>query len=192
MKFGYARVSASHQSESIQTQHESLIGAGCDASRCYSDVISSANWQRPGLDAALSRMSDGDTLVVTRLDRLGKNLHETVTSIANLAIRNINLKALDPAFDTSRPEDKVVLLVMASLAQWEQELFRQHTKRGVERARSEGRVAGPKSKLSLNQVDEARRALACGESVSAVARDLGVARSTLYRALKKRATGNDM
>lgn len=189
MKFGYSRVSSSHQSESIQKQHEALIAAGCDSNRCYSDIISKTNWQRLGLDTALSLMSTGDTLVVTRLDRLGKNLQEIVTSIADLSIRNINLQVLDPALDTSHPEDKVVLRVMESLALGEKNLFRQQTQKGVERARSEGRVAGPKPKLSPDQINEARKTLASGESVSEVARRLGVARSTLYRALEKIATG---
>lgn len=74
-------------------------------------------WSRPGLTEALEYMRPGDTLVLTRLDRLGRNLHETVTTIADLAKRDINVQVLDPALDTSRSADKVVVKVMASLAE---------------------------------------------------------------------------
>ncbi len=93
-------------------------------------------------------MRPGDTLVVTRLDHLGRNLRETVTTIADLAERDINVQVLAPALDTSRPADKVVVNVMASLAEWERELLVERTREGVAHARVQGRVAGPKPKLT--------------------------------------------
>ena len=82
-------------------------------------------------------MRPGGTLVVTRLDRLGRNLHETVTTIADLAERDINVQVLDPALDTSRPADKVVVNVMASLAEWERELLVERTREGVAHVRAQ-------------------------------------------------------
>lgn len=96
-------------------------------------------------------MRPGDTLVLTRLDRLGRNLHETVTTIADLAKRDINVQVLDPALDTSRSADKVVVKVMASLAEWERELLVERTREGVAHARAQGRVAGPEPKLTDEQ-----------------------------------------
>lgn len=136
MKIGYARVSTARQGQSLGTQREALIDAGCDPRHLYSDTISGAKWQRPGLTDALGYMRRGDTLVVTRLDRLGRNLYETVTTIADLAEREINVQVLDPVLDTSRPADKVVVNVMASLAEWERDLLVQRTREGVAHARA--------------------------------------------------------
>lgn len=180
---GYARVSTSRQEQSLDTQRDQLAEAGCHPDHFFSDVISGTRWQRPGLDAALAYMRDGDTLVVTRLDRLGRNLHETVTTIADLAERNINVQVLDPALDTNRPQDKVVLNIMASLAEWERELLAQRTREGVAHARAQGRVAGPKPKLNEEQIRLAKKAIDGGDSVASVARSFGVSRPTVYRAL---------
>lgn len=135
-------------------------------------------------------MRPGDTLVVTRLDRLGRNLRETVTTIADLAQCDINVQVFEPSLDTSRPADKIVVNVMASLAEWERELLIERTREGVAHARAQGRVAGPKPKLSPEQARQALQLLAGGESVASVARSFNVSRQTLYRAIEReRQTG---
>lgn len=188
MLIGYARVSTAQQGQSLDTQCETLMGIGCDSDHLFSDTISGTKWQRPGLDAALEYMRDGDTLVVTRLDRLGRNLAETVNTIANLTERNINVRVLEPALDTSRPADKVVVNVMASLAEWERDLLTQRTREGVAYAHSQGRVAGPKPKLTPEQKKQAAQLVASGEAVASVARSFNVSRQTIYRAIKSQAT----
>lgn len=188
MLIGYARVSTSRQGQSLDTQREALIDAGCDPAHIYTDTISGTKWQRPGLDAALAYARADDTLVVTRLDRLGRNLVDTVTTIADLAERDINVRVLEPALDTSRPGDKVVVNVMASLAEWERDLLVQRTREGVAYARSQGRVAGPKPKLSAEQKKQAKQLVDNGETVSSVARSFNVSRQTIYRALKEQAS----
>lgn len=130
-------------------------------------------------------MRPDDTLVVTRLDRLGRSLADTVNTIADLAERDINVKVLEPALDTSKPTDKVVINVMASLAEWERDLLVQRTREGVAHARAQGRVAGPKPKLSAEQAQMAKELIEGGKSLSAVARTLNVSRPTIYRALKR-------
>lgn len=130
-------------------------------------------------------MRPDDTLVVTRLDRLGRSLADTVNTIADLAERDINVKVLEPALDTSKPTDKVVINVMASLAEWERDLLVQRTREGVAHARAQGRVAGPKPKLSAEQAHMAKELIDGGKSVSAVARTFNVSRPTIYRALKR-------
>lgn len=189
MQIGYARVSTSHQGQSLDTQREALIDAGCDADHIYTDTISGTKWQRPGLDDALSYMRPNDTLVVTRLDRLGRNLVETVTTISDLADKNINVRVLEPALDTGRAADKVVVNVMASLAEWERDLLVERTREGVAYARSQGRVAGPKPKLSAEQKLQAAKLVESGDSVSAVARGFKVSRQTIYRALNEIKAG---
>lgn len=185
MLIGYARVSTSKQGQSLDTQREALIDAGCDPKHIYTDTISGTKWQRPGLDDALAYMRPDDTLVVTRLDRLGRNLAETVNTIADLAERDINVKVLEPALDTSRPADKVVINVMASLAEWERDLLIQRTREGVAHARAHGRVAGPKSKLTSEQAEVAKELIDSGKSISAVARTFDVSRPTIYRAIER-------
>ena len=185
MLIGYARVSTSKQGQSLDTQREALIDAGCDENHIYTDTISGTKWQRPGLDDALEYMRPDDTLVVTRLDRLGRSLAETVNTITDLAERDINVKVLEPALDTSRPADKVVINVMASLAEWERDLLIQRTREGVAQARAQGRVAGPKPKLTNEQAQVAKELIEGGKSVSAVARTFNVSRPTIYRAIER-------
>ncbi|RNE48864.1 recombinase family protein [Corynebacterium alimapuense] len=187
MLIGYARVSTARQGQSLDTQREALIHAGCDPKHIYTDTISGTKWQRPGLEKALGYMRADDTLVVTRLDRLGRNLAETVNTIADLAERGINVKVLEPALDTSRPADKVVVNVMASLAEWERDLLVQRTREGVAHARAQGRVAGPKPKLDSEQKKQIKQLSQAGESVSALARSFKVSRQTIYRALGEAA-----
>ena len=188
MLIGYARVSTSKQGQSLDTQREALIDAGCDPKHIYTDTISGTKWQRPGLDDALAYMRPDDTLVVTRLDRLGRSLAETVNTITDLAKRDINVKVLEPALDTSKPTDKVVINVMASLAEWERDLLIQRTREGVAHARAQGRVAGPKPKLSDEQAQVAKELIDGGKSVSAVARTFNVSRPTIYRAIERLET----
>lgn len=183
MLIGYARVSTSKQGQSLDTQRDALIDAGCDPDHIYADTISGTNWQRPGLDDALAYMRPDDTLVVTRLDRLGRSLADTVNTIADLAKRDINVKVLEPALDTSKPTDKVVINVMASLAEWERDLLVQRTREGVAHARAEGRVAGPKPKLTLDQKRQARTLVEGGESIASVARSFDVSRQTISRGI---------
>ena len=129
-------------------------------------------------------MRPGDTLVVTRLDRLGRSVRETVTTIADLAERDINVRVLEPALDTSKPTDKVVVNVMASLAEWERDLLIARTKEGVAHARAQGRVGGRPKALTAEQTRQVRALHASGENVAALSRSFNVSRQTIYRALE--------
>lgn len=99
---------------------EAIIDAGYDPNHAYAETISGTKWQRPDLDDALVYMRPDDTLVVTRLHRLGRGLAETVNTIAGLARRDISVRVLEPELDTSRPGDKMVINAMASLDEWEE------------------------------------------------------------------------
>ena len=180
MLIGYARVSTARQSESLDTQRDALLAVGCDPTHFFSDTVSGSKWQRPGLQTALSYMRPGDTLVVTRLDRLGRSLRETVTTIADLAECDINVRVLEPALDT----DKVVVNVMASLVEWERDLLIARTKEGVAHARSQGRVGGRPRALTDEQERQVRALHAQGENITALSRSFNVSRQTIYRALE--------
>ncbi|WP_255315503.1 recombinase family protein [Trueperella pecoris] len=185
MLVGYARVSTSLQGESLKTQREALVAAGCDPQRVYIDEISGTMWSRPELVKALALMGEGDTLVVTRLDRLGRNVRETILTIADLGARGINVRVLEPHIDTADPMNKGAFIIMSALAEWDRDLMVARTKEGVANARAEGRVAGPKPKLSSEQIRLVRQAVTGGESVASVARSFDVSRQTVYRALER-------
>lgn len=185
MRIGYARVSTSRQGQSLKTQRDALVDAGCDPDHIYADKISGTKWSRPELDEALKYMRAGDTLVVTRLDRLGRNVRDTIFTMTDLGDRGINVQVLDPKLDTSDPMQKVVMHVMAALAEWERDLLVTRTREGVAHARAEGRVAGPKPKLTPEQVRLIKKAVDGGEAVASVARSFGVSRQTIYRALER-------
>lgn len=185
MLIGYARVSTSRQGQSLDTQREQLIDAGCDPQRIYSDTIRGTKWSRPGLDEVLDYARPNDTLVVTRLDRLGRSLVETVTTIADLAERDIAVRVLEPALDTSRPGDKVVVNIMIALAQWERDLLIQRTREGVEHARAQGRVGGRKPKLTPDQEAKVVKLVESGDTIGSVAEAFNVSRATISRVLKR-------
>lgn len=183
MKIGYARVSTNRQSESLATQREALEAAGCE--KVYSDTVSGAKSARPGLKAALECMRDDDVLVVTRLDRLGRTALDTLNTIADLAERGVAVLVLDPRLDTRTEDGRLMVTIMSELAEWQRNLLSERTRRGVAHARAQGRVAGPKPKLSPDQVEAVRAAVEHGQPIAAVARSLGVSRTTIYRALKR-------
>lgn len=183
MKIGYTRVSTKAQGESLDTQREVLKAAGC--SKIFEDVISGAKSDRPGLFAALEYMRDDDVLVVTRLDRLGRTALDTLRTIDDMARRDLAVIIMKPELDTRSKEGKLMVAIMSGLAEFERDLLIERTREGVAHARAEGRVAGPKPKLSSEQVRLARKAVVDGESVSSVARSLGVSRQTVYRAIER-------
>lgn len=187
MKLGYARVSTARQGESLETQRAALEAAGCDPAHIYPDTISGAQRDHPGLASAIGYARQGDTLVVTRIDGLGRNVRDAVMTIADLAERGINVQVLDPELDTSDPMNKAVVHVMLAFAEWERDLLISRTREGVAHARAKGRVGGQRPKLTAEQVRLAQAAIASGQSVSAVARSLGVSRATMYRALERTA-----
>lgn len=181
MNIGYACVSTPKQGESLKTQREALLAAGCNPEHIYADKISGAKWSRLQLDKALTFTRESDTLVVTRLDRLGRNVRETIVAIADLGDRGMNVRVLEPKLNTADPMDKVVITIVSALTEWERELLNARTREGVADARAEGRGRRPEARTgTANQ--EGRRQ---GEAVTSVARSFGVSRQTVYRELEK-------
>lgn len=185
MLIGYTRVSTSRQEQSLDTQRDVLVAVGCDPARIYSDTIGGTKWSRPGLDQALDFARPGDTLVVTRLDRLGRSLVEVVTTIADLAERDINVRVLEPALDTGRPADKVIINVMAALAEWERDILVRRTREGVAHAKANGRSGGRPPKLTTDQEAKAVKLIESGDTISSVAEAFHVSRATISRVLKR-------
>ncbi|WP_122943026.1 recombinase family protein [Brachybacterium sp. EE-P12] len=181
MLIGYARVSTRDQEGSLAGQEAALSDAGCE--KVFHDRLSGAKADRPGLQAALDYARDDDTLVVARLDRLGRSLPDALRTVQDLTERGIGLKALDVELDTSTAAGRLMLNMLLVLADWERDLLRERTREGVARARAAGKRPGPRPKLSDEQISAVRAAVAGGETVSAVARSFGVSRQTVYKAL---------
>jgi DNA invertase Pin-like site-specific DNA recombinase len=177
---GYARVSTGEQT--LDAQRDALKAAGC--SQIFTDVVSGATTTRTGLDAALGALSPGDTLVVARLDRLGRSMPHLVATVHELADRSVGFKSLAESIDTTSAAGKLVLHMFAALAAFERDLIRERTRDALAAKKRRGEPIGRRHALSPARVEAARKMLADGESHSHIARVLRVGRSTLYRAMQ--------
>jgi len=179
---GYARVSTAEQT--LNLQRDALREAGCEkifADRGVSGSLSS----RPGLDRALAWLRPGDTLIVWKLDRLGRSLSHLVQTIAALGERGVNFRSLSDPIDTQSPGGRLVLHIMAAIAEFERALVIERTRAGLEAARWRGKKLGRPRLLTVKHVARARRLLDAGETRDAVARRFGVSLSTLCLAISR-------
>lgn len=134
MKIGYARVSTHRQQDSLEAQQQALTAYGCE--KIYSDKLSGIKPDRPGLNAAIDYMRNEDSLVVTRLDRLGRSALDILRTVQELDARGIRIEALDTQLDTRTPAGKLVLSVLASMAEFERNLIVERTHEGLAHTRA--------------------------------------------------------
>jgi DNA invertase Pin-like site-specific DNA recombinase len=180
MLIGYARVST--QDQNLDLQRDALGKAGCE--RIFEEHASGARDDRPKLAAAMSHLRAGDTLVVYKLDRLGRSLRSLITFVEELNQRGINFKSISDAIDTGSAAGRFFFHVMGALAQMERELIVERTNAGLAAARARGHKGGRKPVLTPKQVECARRLLEDRSvTIKDVAMRLGVNRATIYRAL---------
>jgi DNA invertase Pin-like site-specific DNA recombinase len=177
MLIGYARVST--QDQNLELQRKALIDAGCE--KIFDDKVSGSRSERPGLTQALEILRDGDTLVVWKLDRLGRSVKHLVDLVGELDGLGVHFRSLTDLIDTSTASGRFFFHVMASLAEMERELTVERTRAGLEVARSLGRVGGRKRKMTDSKLESARKLLASGIPAKDVAKNLGVSVPTLYR-----------
>jgi len=177
MLIGYARVSTRDQS--LDLQNEALTKAGCE--KLFDDKISGSRAERPGLAKALEILRKGDTLVVWKLDRLGRSVKNLVDLVGELHKQGVQFKSLTDAIDTGTPSGRFFFHVMASLAEMERELAVERTRAGLEVARTLGRKGGRKRLMTDSKIESAKKLLASGEPPKDVAKNLGVSVPTLYR-----------
>lgn len=179
MKIGYIRVSTREQTESINNQRQQLQQHGCE--KIFTDTASGVLTDRPGLKAALEYAREKDSIVVIRLDRLGRSTVDILRTVQDLDDRGITIEALDTQLDTRTPAGRLVLSVLASMAEFERNLIVERTREGLAHARAQGRVGGRRPKLDETQQQAALAALASGMSEAQVAQTFGVSRSTITR-----------
>ena len=177
MLIGYARVST--QDQNLELQIDALTKAGCH--RLFDDKMSGSRAERPGLAKALDMLREGDTLVVWKLDRLGRSVKNLVDLVGQLHKRNVQFKSLTDAIDTGTPSGRFFFHVMASLAEMERELIVERTRAGLDVARQLGRKGGRKPKMTASKIESAKKLLASGVPPKDVAKNLGVSVPTLYR-----------
>ena len=177
MLIGYARVSTRDQN--LELQQEALVKAGCQ--KIYEDQVSGARVDRPGLSKALEMLREHDTLVVWKLDRLGRSVKQLVDLVGELHKRGIQFQSLTDAIDTGTPSGRFFFHVMASLAEMERELIIERTRAGLEVAKQLGRKGGRKPKMTGSKIESAKKLLSSGVPPKDVAKNLGVSIPTLYR-----------
>lgn len=179
MLVGYARVSTEDQN--LELQLDALRTAGVE--RVFADKVSSVK-ARPGMDEAVAYVRDGDTLVVWKLDRLGRTVKGLIDLVGTLQERGVQFRSLTDGIDTSTPAGRFFFHVMAALAEMERDLIRERTNAGLAAARARGRRGGRKPKMDATKAGIARKLLTSGTAVNDVARTLGISRATLYRNLR--------
>lgn len=178
MLIGYARVSTADQS--FDLQRDALQTAGCE--QVWSDTVSGAKVERPGLTAALTACRPGDTLVVWKLDRLGRSLPHLVETVRDLYARGVGFKSLQEQIDTTTSGGKLIFHLFAALAEFERDLIRERTNAGLAAARARGRTGGrpkgvdrKKQKAALALKHDGRH------SVREICEIVGISRNTFYK-----------
>jgi DNA invertase Pin-like site-specific DNA recombinase len=182
MRVGYARVSTHEQN--LELQLDALKKAGCE--RVFEDKASGAKSERPGLAKAREMLRPGDTLVVWRLDRLGRSLKHLIEAVTELDEAGVGFLSLTENIDTTTNGGRLVFHIFGALAEFERGLIRERTLAGLAAARARGRKGGRPKKMDAKKLSQAKALLASrDQSVADVASLLKVGRATLYRALKE-------
>jgi len=193
--FGYMRVSKADGSQVLDLQADALLAAGVAERNLYSDTASGKRDDRLGLENCLKALRPGDTLVVWKLDRLGRNLRHLVNTVSELTERGIGLRVLTgqgAAIDTTTASGKLVFGIFASLAEFERELISERTRAGLAAARARGRKGGRKPKMTPAKVRLAAAAMGKkGTIVGDLCKELGITRATIYRYVSPTGTLRD-
>ena len=183
--YGYARVSTIEQDLNLQL--DALTQAGCDQSNIYTDKVSGAKADRPGLNTALDKLKDGDTLLVWRLDRLGRSMPHLVTLVEELRQRGVGFRSIcDGVIDTTSASGELIFNIFSSLAQFERRLTQERTRAGLNAARARGKKGGrkpitkddPRVKMAKTLYED--RAV----EVKTICKQMQISRSTFYRLVK--------
>ena len=184
-RIGYARVSTDDQN--LDLQHDALRKAGIADDRLYSDTASGKDADRKELLACLKALREGDTLVVWRLDRLGRSLPDLVRIVGELEQKGVSFESLTEKIETGSASGKLQFHVFAALAEFERNLIRERTRAGLVAARARGRAGGRKPKLSEAQIKEINQMVDAQKlPIGRIAELYGVSRTTIYKVAPRR------
>ena len=187
-KIGYARVSTPDQAQSLDAQRGRLEDHGCAV--VFADIASGRLASRPQWDVCLAVLKPGDVLVAVKLDRFGRSAQHLLDLSRDFERRGIHLKCLDQEIDTTSAMGQMFFTILAAFAQFERDLISERTKDGLAATKARGRNGGRKRALKPHDVAYARQQIdARAKPAAALARELGVSRATLYRALERELEG---
>jgi DNA invertase Pin-like site-specific DNA recombinase len=189
MKIGHIRVSKQEQNEALQ--RDALKEAGCE--KYFSDKMTGSTFERKGLEELLAFVRSGDTVVVWKLDRLGRSLKDLIETLNLLKNRGVDFVSLTESIDTTTPGGKLIFHLMGALAEFERDLIRERTNAGLAAARARGRIGGrPRRLATSGKVALARRLFADPHhSIPEICSTLGISRSTLYRYVRDTKKASD-
>jgi DNA invertase Pin-like site-specific DNA recombinase len=179
---GYARISTNEQELNLQI--DALLAAGCATELIFSDKISGIKSVRPGLDKTLAELSSGDTLVVWRLDRLGRSMSHLINLIESLLEKNIGFKSIqDGAIDTTTASGELMFNIFSALAQFERRLIQERTKAGLQAARERGKRGGRPVKSITDPKVKMAKQMYQDKSINIkdICSSLDISRATFYR-----------
>jgi len=178
-RIGYARTSTADQIAGLEAQIAELNAVGID--RLFQEQVSSVA-ERAQLDAALAYARDGDTFVVTKLDRLARSVSGLVAIAEQLKVKGVSLRILSPDIDTGTPIGQLLLNLLGSIAQFEREIMLERQREGIAKAKREGRYAG-RQRTAQRHSSKVKELAAMGTKPSKIAEELGISRSSVYRLL---------
>jgi DNA invertase Pin-like site-specific DNA recombinase len=181
MIIGYARTSTVEQTAGLEAQLAQLQSFGCE--KTFAEQVSSVDATRPQLAAAVDFSREGDVFVVTKLDRLARSVAHLITVVEQLAAKGVGLRIIDMGIDTTTPTGKLMLNLIASVAQFEREVMLERQRHGIAKAKAEGKYRG-RARTAQAKSDEVRLFAASGTKPTEIAARVGISRASVYRLLK--------
>lgn len=178
---GYARTSTVEQVAGLEAQMRDLKAAGCE--RVFEEQVSSVDANRKELDRALDYVREGDTLVVTKLDRLARSMANFADITWKLKAKGVELRVLNLNLDTGTPTGKLMLNLMGSIAEFERDMMLERQREGIAKAKADGKYKG-RAPTARAKADDVRRLKAEGKTADAIVAQLGVSRSSVFRILR--------
>lgn len=181
---GYGRTSSAEQRAGLEAQIAELEAAG--ATKVFQEHVSSVDAQRPQLRAALDWVRDGDTFMVTKPDRLARNVTDLLRIVEDLKARNVTVRIMSMGVDTSTATGVLILQVLGAVSQWERSVMLERQRHGIAKAKAEGRYRG-RAPTARTKTPEVLKLKAEGRTVAQIAESVGISRAAIYRALAEAA-----
>ncbi|MBW9091416.1 recombinase family protein [Rhizobium wenxiniae] len=178
---GYARTSTLDQTYGLEAQLKELEAAGCK--KVFKEQLSSVDKERPELTRALDYAREGDVFIVTKLDRLARSMADLVRIKDTLETKRVTLKILNLNIDTSTPTGKLMLSLLGSIAEFERDIMLERQREGIARAKADGKYKG-RAPTAQRKADDVRRLKAEGKTAEQIVVELGISRSSVFRALR--------